>query len=136
MRGPYYTAMGLSDVLDTTGAHVDGMEFGGRSFNLIPKSALSSLIRFAQEHGVYVTAGDWIEHILSSFWDRVEEFVGRHLAQRKNIGFDVPEISAGFLSLPGDDWLRLVDLVRSAVLKAKPGLGIQFGAGDDWPLVG
>lgn len=51
-------------------------------------------------------------------------------------GFDVLEISAEYLSLPGVNWLRLVDLVRSAVSKAKPELGIQFGADGDWPLVG
>lgn len=39
------------------------------------------------------------------------------------------ELSAGFLSFPGDDWLRLVDKVHSYGLKAKPELGIQFGAG-------
>lgn len=41
------------------------------------------------------------------------------------------EISSGFLSLPGDDWLRLVDRVQKTGLKAKPELGIQFGAGGD-----
>lgn len=41
------------------------------------------------------------------------------------------EISSGFLSFPGDDWLRLVDRVHNAGLKAKPELGIQFGAGGD-----
>lgn len=43
--------------------------------------------------------------------------------------FDVVELSAGFLSFPSDDWLRLVDRVHSYGLKAKPELGIQFGAG-------
>lgn len=41
------------------------------------------------------------------------------------------EISSGFLSLPRDDWLRLVDRVHRTGLKAKPELGIQFGAGGD-----
>jgi len=45
--------------------------------------------------------------------------------------FDVIEISAGFLSVPNDDWLRLVDKVHSYGLKAKPELSIQFGAGGD-----
>lgn len=43
--------------------------------------------------------------------------------------FDV-ELSIGFLSLPRD-WLRPVDRVHAAGLKAKPELGIQFGAGGD-----
>lgn len=45
--------------------------------------------------------------------------------------FDVIEISSGFLSIPGDDWLRLIEKVHSYGLKAKPELGIQFGAGGD-----
>lgn len=45
--------------------------------------------------------------------------------------FDVIELSSGFLSFPADDWLRLVDKVHSYKLKAKPELGIQFGAGGD-----
>jgi phosphosulfolactate synthase (CoM biosynthesis protein A) len=45
--------------------------------------------------------------------------------------FDVVEISSGFLSIPEDDWLRLVDRVQLYGLQAKPELGIQFGAGGD-----
>lgn len=41
------------------------------------------------------------------------------------------ELSSGFLSFPPDDWLRLVERVHSYGLKAKPELGIQFGAGGD-----
>lgn len=51
--------------------------------------------------------------------------------QKLASSFDVIELSSGFLSLPGDDWLRLVDRVHKAGLKAKPELGIQFGAGGD-----
>lgn len=43
------------------------------------------------------------------------------------------EISAGFVSLPIDDWLRLVRQVHQAGMRAKPELGIQFGAGRDTP---
>jgi hypothetical protein len=44
-------------------------------------------------------------------------------------GFDIIEVSSGFITLPTDDWLRLVDRVQKADLKAKPEVGIQFGAG-------
>lgn len=50
--------------------------------------------------------------------------------------FDVVEISTGFLSLPPDDWHRLVDKVHSHKLKAKPEVGIQFAAGGDTPAAG
>lgn len=49
---------------------------------------------------------------------------------------DVIELSSGFLSIPEDDWLRLVDKVHSYKLEAKPELGIQFGAGGDTPASG
>jgi phosphosulfolactate synthase (CoM biosynthesis protein A) len=44
-------------------------------------------------------------------------------------GFDIIEISSGFITISNDDWLRLVEKVQSAGLKAKPEVGIQFGAG-------
>ena len=48
---------------------------------------------------------------------------------QENLGFDIVEISSGFISIPTDDWLRLVEKVKQAGLKAKPEVGIQFGAG-------
>lgn len=55
----------------------------------------------------------------------------RYLQKCKSLGFDVIEISTGFLSIPPDDWMRVVDKVHAAGLTAKPELGIQFGAGGD-----
>ena len=45
--------------------------------------------------------------------------------------FDIVELSAGFLSFPPDDWLRLIEQVQSHGLIPKSELGIQFGAGGD-----
>ena len=39
------------------------------------------------------------------------------------------EISSGFITVPTEDLLRLVEKVQTAGLKAKPEIGIQFGAG-------
>jgi phosphosulfolactate synthase (CoM biosynthesis protein A) len=41
----------------------------------------------------------------------------------------VVELSTGFITLPPDDLVALVKTVAQAGLKAKPELGIQFGAG-------
>ncbi|UDD58950.1 hypothetical protein AFCA_006373 [Aspergillus flavus] len=115
IRGPYYTVMGkryLADVLETMGTHVDGLKFAGGSFSLFQEKPLRELIDLAHEHGVYVST------------------------KCKDLGFDVIELSSGFLSFPEDDWLRLVDKVHSYKLKAKPELGIQFGAGGDTPASG
>lgn len=134
IRGPYYTVMGsryLTDVLETMGAHVDGLKFAGGSFSLFPEDKLRELIDLAHQHGVYVSTGGWMEHILSSSGGDTVGAVDKYLAKCKDVGFDVIEISTGFLSLPGDDWLRIVGRVQEAGLKPKPELGIQFGAGGD-----
>src|SRR5438445_8153795 len=60
---------------------------------------------------------------------QVNVAVRRYIAECKNLGFDIVEISAGFVSIPTDDWLLLIELVRKLGLKAKPEVGIQFGAG-------
>ena len=51
-----------------------------------------------------------------------------YLVKCKDLGFDVIELSKGFLSLPGDDWAQLVETVQKHKLEPKPELGIAFGA--------
>jgi len=111
------------------GYHVDGLKFAGGSFSLFPEARLRELIDLAHAHGVYVSTGGWMEHVLTS--SDAAAAVDRYLQKCKDVGFDVVEISHGFLSLPPDDWLRLVDRVHAFGLKAKPEIGIQFGAGGD-----
>jgi len=55
--------------------------------------------------------------------------VNRYIEECRNVGFDILEISSGFITIPVDDWLRLIEKVQRAGLKAKPEVGIQFGAG-------
>ncbi|KAK1773791.1 Phosphosulfolactate synthase [Copromyces sp. CBS 386.78] len=112
------------------GHHIDGLKFAGGSFSLFPEAHLRELIDLAHSHGVYVSTGGWIEHILSCSPD-THSAVDKYLSQCKHLGFDVIEISTGFLSLPPDDWLRLIGKVHAAGLIAKPEIGIQFGAGGD-----
>jgi phosphosulfolactate synthase (CoM biosynthesis protein A) len=45
--------------------------------------------------------------------------------------FDVLELSSGFLSIPTNDWAELIALVSKHGMKAKPEVGIQWGAGGD-----
>jgi phosphosulfolactate synthase (CoM biosynthesis protein A) len=128
IRGPYYTVMGpryLRDVLDTMGEHVDALKFAGGSFMLMPERALREIIEIAHEHDVLVSTGGFIEHVLTQGSDAVE----RYIVEVARLGFDILEVSAGFISIPSDDILRLVERVQRAGLKAKPEVGIQFGAG-------
>jgi phosphosulfolactate synthase (CoM biosynthesis protein A) len=128
IRGPYYTPMGkgyLRDVLETMGAYADGLKFGGGSFVLYPRAALRELIDLCHEHGVYVSTGGFIEAVLPQGPDAVH----RYLRECRDLGFDVVEVSSGFVTVPPDDLVRLVQEVQKAGLRAKPEVGIQFGAG-------
>ncbi|KAH8927789.1 putative sulfonate biosynthesis enzyme [Atractiella rhizophila] len=119
----------LLDVLETMGEHVDGLKFAGGSFTLFPEDKLRELLGIAHDHGVYISTGGFMEHLLTHA--DVGTVAERYLKKCKSLGFDVIELSSGFLSFPPSDWLRLVDLVHSHGLIAKPEIGIQFGAGGD-----
>ena len=130
IRGPYYSVMGkryLSDVLETMGKYVDSLKFAGGSFTLMPDEALKSIIETAHAHDVMVSTGGFIEYVLTQGPDAVDKYI----EACREVGFDIIEISGGFISIPTDDWLRLVERVQKAGLKAKPEVGIQFGAGGD-----
>jgi phosphosulfolactate synthase (CoM biosynthesis protein A) len=47
----------------------------------------------------------------------------------RDIGFDVVEVSAGMISLPTSDYLRLVERAKKTGMTVKAEVGIQFGAG-------
>ena len=128
IRGPYYTPMGtryLADVLETMGRYVDGLKFAGGSFSLMPRSQVKALIELCHAHDVYVSTGGFIEYVLTQGADAVRQYV----SGCRELGFDVMELSSGFITISTDDQLRLVELVRAAGMKPKPEIGIQFGAG-------
>lgn len=128
IRGPYYDAMGtrrLNDLFETMGEHIDGLKFAGGSFSLMPRDRLKEMIDLAHEHGVYVSTGGWAEFVLTKGPDMFR----RYIEECANIGFDVVELSFGFITLPEADMVRLVEDTVKAGVKAKPELGIQIGAG-------
>ena len=128
IHGPYKTPMGkryLEDLLETMGDYVDSLKFAGGSFTLMPKSALTEIIDLTHRSNVLVSTGGFIEHVLA----QEPEAVPRYIQECRNVGFDILEISSGFITIPTDDWLRLVERVQKTGLKAKPEVGIQFGAG-------
>jgi phosphosulfolactate synthase (CoM biosynthesis protein A) len=128
IRGPYYTPMGkryLEDILETMGEYVDSLKFAGGSFTLMPEKQLREIINLAHRYNVQVSTGGFIERVLTQGSD----VVNRYIEECRNIGFDILEISSGFITIPVDDWQRLIEKVQRAGLKAKPEVGIQFGAG-------
>jgi phosphosulfolactate synthase (CoM biosynthesis protein A) len=128
IRGPYYTPMGrhcLEDILDTMGSYVDSLKFAGGSFALMPRRTVLEITKLCHEREVLVSTGGFLEQVLTQGTDAVKSYI----AECKELGFDIIEISSGFITLPATDWLRLVEQVQKAGLKAKPEVGIQFGAG-------
>lgn len=128
IRGPYYTPMGkryLQDILETMGAYVDALKFAGGSFSLMPRQAVKELIDLCHAHAVLVSTGGFIEHVLT----QGAEAVNRYIQECKELGFDILEVSSGFITIPTEDLVRIVEKVQKAGMKAKPEVGIQFGAG-------
>ena len=128
IRGPYYSVVGrryLEDVFETMGRYIDSLKFAGGSFSLMPEKIIREIIELCHKHDVLVSTGGFIEYVLTQGGDAVRQYV----SECKKLGFDIIEISAGFVSIPSDDWLRLIELVQKSGLKAKPEIGIQFGAG-------
>jgi len=128
IRGPYYSAYGrrhFEDLFETMGAYIDSLKFAGGSFTLMPEKAVREIIDLCHKNNVLVSSGGFIERVLAQGAEAVRKYV----AECKRLGFDIVEISAGFVSITTDDWLRLIELVRKSRMKAKPEVGIQFGAG-------
>ncbi|WP_135825324.1 phosphosulfolactate synthase [Halorussus ruber] len=128
IRGPYYDPMGpreLRDILDTMGEYVDIYKFSGGSFALMPEEAVTELIETCHEYDVQVSTGGFVESVLVRDHDHVEEYV----EEAAELGFDIVEISSGFIAIDADDLVALTEMVQQKGLKAKPEINVQFGAG-------
>jgi len=128
IRGPYYTPVGpryLEDLLDTWSACVDSFKFGGGSFAVMPRRSVKALIDLCHRFNVTVSTGGFVEYVLTQGPAAVDQYVDACA----ELGFDIIELSTGFITTPLDTQLRLIERVRRAGLKAKPEVGIQFGAG-------
>jgi phosphosulfolactate synthase (CoM biosynthesis protein A) len=128
IRGPYYDPMGpreLRDILETMGHYVDIYKFSGGSFALMPEPAVRELIEVCHEFDVQVSTGGFVENVLVRDHGLVEEYV----AEAAELGFDIVEVSSGFLAIDPEDTVALTELVVEQGLKAKPEINVQFGAG-------
>ncbi|MBP1949845.1 phosphosulfolactate synthase [Virgibacillus litoralis] len=128
IRGPYYSVMGknyLQDILETMGDYVDSLKFAGGAFTLYPEDKLRELLDLAHDYGVKVSTGGFMETVVT----QGPEAIDHYISECKRVGFDIIEISTGFITMPTDDIVRLVEKVQNAGLLAKPEIGVQFGAG-------
>jgi phosphosulfolactate synthase (CoM biosynthesis protein A) len=128
IRGPYYTPAGaryLEDVLEQMGNYVDTLKFAGGSFALMPRRVVRGILDVCHLHNVSVSTGGFLEYVLTQGPGAVD----RYFAECKDLGFDIIEVSAGFIAISDGDLVRLTEKVREAGLRPKPEVGIQFGAG-------
>jgi len=128
IRGPYYTVMGkryLEDVLETMGEYVDILKFAAGSFSLMKRDVLKEIIDTAHRYNVLVSTGGWMEYVLT----QGPEAVDKYIKECKDVGFDIIEVSSGFITMPIEDMVQVVEQVKKGGLKPKPEVGIQFGSG-------
>ncbi len=128
IRAAYYSPFGrnyFNDLISTMGAHIDSIKFAGGSFSLMPDEEVKKITDLAHQNDILVSTGGFMEYVLT----QGPEAVKKYIKACKELGFDIVEISAGFISISTEDWLRLIEAVQKEGLKAKPEVGIQFGAG-------
>jgi len=133
IRGPYYSVLGpryLHDLLETVGHAVDIFKFSGGSFAAISKGSLRELIDVCHEHDVLVSTGGFLERVLLQGSDAVDDYLG----ECRQLGFDIVEVSSGFLSIPTEDLARLTERVKQHGLEPKPEINVQYGAGGSSPV--
>ncbi|KAI7990246.1 Protein HEAT-STRESS-ASSOCIATED 32 [Camellia lanceoleosa] len=92
------------DIFESMGHFVDGLKFSGGSHSLMPKAYIKEVTKMAHKHNVYVSTGDWAEHLLhkgpSAFKEYIEEC--------KQLGFDTIELNVGSLGVPEETLLRFI----------------------------
>lgn len=130
IRAAYYSNFGFhyfKDILETTGNYVDSIKYAGGSFTFMNPKKIKEINDLAHLYGVQVSTGGFMEYVLT----KGKESVKKYIQECKELGFDIIEVSTGFISIPTDDWLRVIEEVQKSGLKAKPEVGVQFGAGGD-----
>ncbi|MFW6385198.1 MAG: phosphosulfolactate synthase, partial [Halodesulfurarchaeum sp.] len=129
IRGPYYDPMGpreLRDIFETMGWYVDIYKFSGGSFALMPEDAVEEIIDVCHEYDVKVSTGGYVENVLVRDNDKVEDY----FEEAERLGFDIVELSSGFLAIDTDDMVRMTEtVVENYDLDPKPEINVQFGAG-------
>lgn len=129
MRGPHYTLSSqnvIQEIFESVGQFVDGLKFSGGSHSLLPRDFMKEVTEMAHRHDIYVSTGDWAEHLLrkgpSGFKEYVEEC--------KLLGFDTVELNVGSLEVPEETLLRYVRLIKNGGLRAKPQFAVKFNKSD------
>jgi phosphosulfolactate synthase (CoM biosynthesis protein A) len=107
------------------GFYVNILKFAGGSFSLMREAVVRTIVHQCHAHSIRVSTGGFSEFVLT----RGGQAGLQYLETCKRLGFDIVEVSSGFVSVPEDDRLRLVERFCQAGMLPKPEVGIHFGAG-------
>lgn len=128
IRGSYYvvvTPTYLGELLEIAGDFVDVFKYSGGSMRLHPREVVLRINSTCHDHGVLVSTGGFTERVLV----QGPEAFDAYLEEAKSLGFDVVEISSGYIDLDDEDKVELVKAVKGAGLKPKPEISLVKGAG-------
>src|SRR5262249_19039242 len=128
VRGPYYSSIGpayLEDLFTVAGPYIDWLKIPGPGIALLPPKALAKIAEICARHEVKLSAGGLIEFVVT----RGPDAVAAYFDALPDLGFDVVEVSAGFLAMSTRDYIQLVRRARMTGLIVKAEVGIQVGAG-------
>lgn len=128
IRGPAYAPMGvreLKDLLETMGRYIDIYKFGMGSFVLMDQEVVEEIIDTCHQHDVLVSTGGFLENVLVRARGQVEDYI----AEAAEIGFDIVEVSRGYIAIDQEDLYLLTELIQEHGLKAKPEVGLTFRGG-------
>lgn len=135
IRGPYYTSVSygyLKDLLDDWSEYIDGYKFAGGSMRLLSKEKVKKIIQLCHDYNVYVSTGGFIERVIL----QGDKAVNQYIEECKELGFDVIEVSSGFVPISLQYKLEIVRRVQNAGLKAKPEVSLMVGAGGGTHVIG
>lgn len=109
----------LEDKLEVFGEYIDLAKFAAGSFAIMDREDVIEIIDVCHKHNVEVNTGGFIETIIAKQPDKIEDF----LQESKNLGFDVVEISSGYVSVDQSTLIELTELTQEYDLKPKPEVG-------------
>ncbi|XP_052181471.1 protein HEAT-STRESS-ASSOCIATED 32 [Diospyros lotus] len=129
MRIPHYSLLSenlLQDIFESMGQFIDGLKFSGGSHSLMSKELIKEVINMAHRHNVYVSTGDWAEHLLHKGPSAFKEYI----EDCKQLGFDTIELNVRSLKVPEEAFLRFIRLIKSGGLKVTPNFSVNFNKSD------
>ncbi len=138
IRGSYYTVVTptyLKELLDIAGEYVDIFKYAGGSMRLHQVGIVKKINSMLHDYGVEVSTGGFTERVLV----QGPEAFYMYLEEAKDLGFDIVEVSSGFIEIDEGDRIEIVKAIKKTGLKAKPEITLVKGAGgglEEWETEG